>query len=65
MALRIRELERIDITYSYYISGILKDKSIDSVIKIMDEDDYFDDYVYLIGTPVELKIDRIEVEFLK
>ncbi|ADP34455.1 hypothetical protein BATR1942_17690 [Bacillus atrophaeus 1942] len=33
------------------------------MIEIMDEDDYFEDYAYLIGTPAELKIDQIEVEF--
>ncbi|MCP6680726.1 hypothetical protein [Bacillus nakamurai] len=60
-----KELERIDSTYSYYIRGTLHDDFIESIVNILDEDHYFNDFIYLIGKSVEMKADRLEVEFLE
>ncbi|AMA74301.1 MULTISPECIES: hypothetical protein [Aneurinibacillus] len=60
-----KELERIGSGYKYYIRGILNRDSIDAGITILDEDEYFADYLGLIGKYVELQVDRISVEFLK
>ncbi|MCF7618705.1 hypothetical protein OZL92_16535 [Bacillus sonorensis] len=60
----VKELKRIDESYKYYVRGILHEDYIDAGIKIYDEDEYFQDYKYLVGKPVELLVDRIAVEFL-
>ncbi|BAC15318.1 hypothetical protein ACFQ4N_15905 [Oceanobacillus iheyensis] len=60
-----KELERIGFGYEYYIRGLLQKDSIDAGIIFNDEDEYFSDYPELIGKYVEMKIDRISVEFLK
>ena len=59
-----KELERIGIGYQYYIRGFLHENSIDAGIVISDEDDYFVDSPDLIGKFVEIKVDRISIEFL-
>lgn len=59
-----KELERIESSYQYIVRGLLIEESIDAGIIISDEDDYFSDYRYLNGQYVELKVDRISVEFL-
>lgn len=51
--------------YQYYISGILQENSIDAGIVLTDEDEYFSEYPYLIGEHVEIKVDRISIEFLR
>lgn len=59
-----KELERIGIGYQYYMRGFLHENSIDAGIVIFDEDEYFVDYPDLIGKFVEMKVDRISIEFL-
>ncbi|MGN9866616.1 hypothetical protein [Bacillus swezeyi] len=60
----IKELKHIDEGYKYYVRGILHEDYIDAGIKIYDDDGYFNDYIYLVGKPVELLVDRIAVDFL-
>jgi hypothetical protein len=48
----------------YLIRGILEADHIDAGIQVIDEDDYFSEYVHLYGKTVEIVVDRIEVEFL-
>ncbi|MEC1606562.1 hypothetical protein [Bacillus halotolerans] len=58
------ELERIGLGYQYYIRGVLQEDSIDAGIVLTDEDEYFYEYPHLIGKNVEMKVDRISIEFL-
>lgn len=60
-----KELERIGLGYQYYIRGVLQEDSIDAGIVLTDEDEYFSEYPYLIGKNVEMKVDRISIEFLR
>ncbi|PAD34805.1 hypothetical protein [Terribacillus saccharophilus] len=60
-----KDIERIDTGYEYYLRGLLQRDSVDAGIVINDEDEYFSEYPELIGKNVELKVDRISVEFLK
>lgn len=60
-----KDLERIGLGYQYYIRGILQEDSIDAGIVLTDEDEYFSEYPYLIGEHVEIKVDRIRIEFLR
>ncbi|UQZ47913.1 hypothetical protein M1D69_01110 [Bacillus sp. PK3-037] len=62
---KTKELERIGLGYQYYIRGVLQEDSIDAGIVLTDEDEYFSEYPYLIGEHVEIKVDRISVEFLR
>ncbi|AEP92992.1 hypothetical protein [Bacillus subtilis] len=62
---KTKELERIGLGYQYYIRGILQEDSIDAGIVLTDEDEYFSEYPHLIGEHVEIKVDRISVEFLR
>ncbi|QJC98292.1 hypothetical protein HC660_38450 [Bacillus mojavensis] len=62
---KTKELERIGLGYQYYIRGVLHEDSIDAGIVLTDEDEYFSEYPYLIGEHVEIKVDRISVEFLR
>ncbi|MFC7803069.1 hypothetical protein ACFRGK_05440 [Bacillus subtilis] len=61
---KTKELEQIGLGYQYYIRGILQEDSIDAGIVLTDEDEYFSEYPHLIGEDVEIKVDRISVEFL-
>ncbi|MCY7810419.1 hypothetical protein P8845_00870 [Bacillus spizizenii] len=61
----IKDLKRIGLGYQYYIRGILQDDSIDAGIVFTDEDEYFSEYPHLIGKHVEIKVDRISIEFLR
>ncbi|MCY9362620.1 hypothetical protein MOF33_07255 [Bacillus spizizenii] len=61
----IKDLKRIGLGYQYYIRGILQDDSIDAGIVFTDEDEYFSEYLHLIGKHVEIKVDRISIEFLR
>lgn len=60
-----QELERIDEGFQYYLRGLLQVDSIDTGVVFTDEDEYFADYPDLIGKYVEMKVDRISIEFLK
>lgn len=61
----IKDIIRIDLGYQYHIRGILQENSIDAGIILTDEDEYFSEYPYLIGGHVEIKVDRISIEFLR
>ena len=58
-----KELERIDSGFAYNIRGVIQADSLDAGIVLTDEE-LFRDYAYLIDTYVEMKVDRISVEFL-
>lgn len=60
-----KELERIGLGYEYYIRGLLYGDTIDGGIVFTDEDEYFSDYPELMDKYVEIKVDRISVEFLR
>ncbi|MED2011429.1 hypothetical protein [Brevibacillus borstelensis] len=60
-----KELERIDEGFQYYLRGLLQEDSIDTGVVFTDEDEYFADYPDLLGKYVEMKVDRISIEFLK
>ncbi|WP_077310519.1 hypothetical protein [Terribacillus halophilus] len=60
-----KEIVRLDSSYEYLIRGLLQRNSLDAGIIINDEDEYFSDYPNLIGKQVEIKVDRISVEFLQ
>lgn len=60
-----KELEQICMGYQYYIRGFLHETSIDVGIIISDEDEYFVNYSNLFGKFVEMKVDRISIEFLQ
>ncbi|UUH70358.1 hypothetical protein [Bacillus subtilis] len=62
---KTKELERIGLGYQYYIREVLQEDSIDAGIVLTDEDEYFSEYPYLIGKNVEMKVDRISIEFLR
>lgn len=62
---KTKELDRIGLGYQYYIRGILQEDSIDAGIVLTDEDEYFSEYPHLIGKNVEMKVDRISIEFLR
>ncbi|MCY7806165.1 hypothetical protein P8840_12345 [Bacillus spizizenii] len=62
---KTKELDRIGLGYQYYIRGILLEDSIDAGIVLTDEDEYFSEYPHLIGKNVEMKVDRISIEFLR
>lgn len=60
-----KEVKRIGLGYEHYISGILHKDRIDAGIIFNDEDEYFSDYPNLVDKNVEIKVDRISIEFLK
>lgn len=60
----MKGLERIGTSFNYYIRGILNENFINAGINIFDEEGYFKDFMYLLGKPVEIRVDRIDVEFL-
>lgn len=60
-----KELERIGLGYEYYIRGFLQEDSIDAGIVLIDEDEYFLDFPQLIEKNVEMKVDRISIDFLR
>ncbi|MBL4963129.1 hypothetical protein [Bacillus halotolerans] len=60
-----KELERFGLGYQYYIRGVLQENSIDAGFVLTDEDEYFSEYPYLIGEHVEIKVDRVSIEFLR
>ncbi|MTI48434.1 MAG: hypothetical protein FH761_11370 [Firmicutes bacterium] len=60
---RRKEIKRINDDFEYIIRGKLQDGGkIDAGIII--EDELLEEYNYLVGKYVEIKVDRISVEFL-
>ncbi|WP_210404803.1 hypothetical protein [Hahella sp. CCB-MM4] len=57
-------LERIGNDFSYWVAGRLDGSVIHSVIQFEDEI-LMSDYGYLDGKFIRMKVDRIDVEFLK
>lgn len=60
-----KEIERIGLGYEYYIRGLLHEDTIDAGIVFTDEDEYFSDYPELVDKNVEIRVDRISIEFLR
>ncbi|KIL43122.1 hypothetical protein [Jeotgalibacillus campisalis] len=60
-----KEIERIGLGYEYYIRGFLNEETVDAGIVFSDEDEYFSEYSELINNQVEIKVDRISIEFLR
>lgn len=60
-----KEIERIGLGYEYYIRGILHEDKIVAVLDFTDDDEYFSDYPELMDKYIEIKVDRISVEFLR
>ncbi|SHM75964.1 hypothetical protein [Gracilibacillus kekensis] len=60
-----KEIERIGLGYEYYIRGLLHQDTIDAGLVFVDDDEYFSDYPELMDKYVEIKVDRISIEFLR
>lgn len=60
-----KEIERIGLGYEYYIRGLLHEDKIDAGLVFTDEDEYFFDYPELVDKYIEMKVDRISIEFLR
>lgn len=60
-----KEIERISLGYEYYIRGLLHEDTIDAGVVFTDEDEYFSDYPELVDKNVEIRVDRISIEFLR
>ncbi|GIN95562.1 hypothetical protein J6TS1_14320 [Siminovitchia terrae] len=60
-----KEIERIGLGYEYYIRGLLHEDTIDAGIVFTDEDEYFYEHPELVEKNVEMRVDRISIEFLK
>lgn len=60
-----KEIERIGLGYEYYIRGLLHEDKIDAVLDFTDDDEYFSDYPELMDKYIEIKVDRISIEFLR
>lgn len=60
-----KEIERIGSSYEYYVRGLLQEDTIDAGLVFTDDDEYFSDYPELEGKFIEIKVDRISVEFLR
>ncbi len=60
-----KEIERIGLGYEYYIRGLLHEDTVDAGLIFTDEDDYFTDYPELMGKYIEIKVDRISIEFIR
>ncbi|MEK5104925.1 hypothetical protein MKX83_23565 [Cytobacillus sp. FSL M8-0252] len=60
-----KEIERIGLSYDYYIRGLLHEDTIDAGLVFTDDDEYFSDYPELMNKYIEIKVDRISIEFLR
>jgi hypothetical protein len=60
-----KEIERIGLGYEYYIRGLLHEDKIDAGIVFTDEDEYFSDYPEFKEKNVEMRVDRISIDFFK
>lgn len=60
-----KEIERIGLGYDYYIRGLLHEDTIDAGLVFTDDDEYFSDYPELMNKYIEIKVDRISIEFLR
>ncbi|MGG3889009.1 hypothetical protein [Metabacillus fastidiosus] len=60
-----KEIERIGLGYEYYIRGLLHEDVIDAGIVFTDEDEYFSNYPELVEKNIEIRVDRISIEFLR
>ena len=60
-----KEIERIGLGYEYYIRGLLHEDTVDAELIFTDEDDYFTDYPELMDKYIEIKVDRISIEFIR
>lgn len=60
-----KEIERIGLGYEYYIRGLLHEDTIDAGLIFTDEDEYFSDYPELMDKYIEIKVDRISIEFIR
>lgn len=60
-----KEIERIGLGYEYYIRGLLHEDNIDAGLVFTDDDEYFSDYPELMDKYIEIKVDRISIEFLR
>ncbi|HFK1452056.1 MULTISPECIES: hypothetical protein [Bacillus cereus group] len=61
----VKSLKRIDNSFKYRISGILKRRFIDAGIIITDEDEIFPERSKYFNKYVEIDVDRINIEFVK
>lgn len=59
----VKNLTRIDESFEYIVKGYLNDKG-QLDVGFLIEDDVFEDYQYLYGKYVRLKVDRINLEFV-
>ena len=60
-----KEIERIGLGYEYYIRGLLHEDTIDAGIVFTDEDEYLSEHPELTDKNIEMRVDRISIEFLK
>ena len=60
-----KEIERIGMGYEYYIRGLLHEDKIEAGLVFTDDDEYFSDYPELMDKYIEIKVDRISIEFLR
>lgn len=60
-----KEIERIGLGYYYYIRGLLHEDTIDAGLVFTVNDEYFSDYPELMNKFIEIKVDRISIEFLR
>ncbi|MFP9128838.1 hypothetical protein [Niallia sp. BSM11] len=60
-----KEIERIGLGYEYYIRGLLHEDTIEAGLIFTDEDEYFSDYPELMDKYIEIKVDRISIEFIR
>ncbi|WLV24512.1 hypothetical protein QR721_12840 [Aciduricibacillus chroicocephali] len=60
-----KEIERIGLGYDYYIRGLLHADAIDAGLVFTDDDEYFSDYPEFVNKYIEMKVDRIDIEFLR
>lgn len=59
-----KQFSRIGNTFAYEISGLLTEQGmLDANILI--EDEIFEDYSYMYGEYIKIKVDRLSIEFLE